>query len=57
MLLARLRRLTFFLVALAPSVCTGQDSVGGEPWANRNRGIAPPCLFLYTCAAWLQEPD
>lgn len=34
MLLARLRRLAFFLVALAPSVCAGQDSVGGEPWAN-----------------------
>src|SRR3990167_5986513 len=43
---ARLRRLAFFLVALAPSVCAGQDSVGGEPWANP----ADP-LEILSCAA------
>ena len=34
-----------------------QGLLGTAEGLLASRGIAPPCLFLYTCAAWLQEPD
>ena len=34
-----------------------QGLLGTAEGLLASRGIAPPCLFLYTCAASLREPD